>query len=347
MLKAYKKAELSFELIKEIGQNGKNSKTFLVKDNQLNANIVSKQISKSSLKSPSEFFSESQALYASQHPNVVQIHYACYDNDYIYIAMPYYKNGSVKELIKNNQMTVRDIITIGAQSLSGLHNIHSKGLIHFDVKPDNILLSARKEALLSDFGLAKQMNYAGVAPQNRHYTPMIPPEAFETNTFDRTFDIYQMGLTLYRMCNGSGCFYDQLQQYYHNGKLDRAKFCDAVCNERFPDRHFFLEHIPTTLQKVIKKCLKSDPHQRYQSALDVVNAMAGIDGNNLDWRFERQSDKKLWTKNKEGTQYEFILTDDGNSICYKTVNGGTRRKVSAGCKTGMTDRELRGFFGDY
>ncbi len=91
---------------------------------------------------------------SSAHPNVVQIHYACYDADRIYLAMPYYRKGSVTSLITDKYMTVREIVTVGCQVLSGLHNIHSKGLIHFDVKPDNILLSDRGEALLSDFGLA-------------------------------------------------------------------------------------------------------------------------------------------------------------------------------------------------
>lgn len=213
MLKPYQKAQLTFDIVREIGRDGRNSHTFVAHDHQLNAEIVTKQIRKSSLTCPSEFFAESQALYAAAHPYVVQVHYACFDDDYIYVAMPYYQNGSVKSLITGRHMTVREIIGIGSQVLAGLHNIHSKNLIHFDVKPDNVLLSPRWEALVSDFGLAKQMNYSGVAAQDRHYTPMIPPEALATDQFDRTFDIYQVGLTLYRMCNGNEHFHAQLAKY--------------------------------------------------------------------------------------------------------------------------------------
>ncbi len=321
MLKPYQKAELTFDIIKEIGQDGRNSRTFVTQDHQLNAEIVTKQITKAKLSSPDEFFKESQALYATAHPHVVQIHYACYDDDHIFVAMPYYRNGSVKDLITGKHMTVREIITLGSQVLAGLHNIHSKGLVHFDVKPDNILLSPRREALVSDFGQSKQMNYRGIAAQDRHYTPMMPPEALETDEFDRTFDIYQVGLTLYRMCNGNADFLGQLAKYGPPDKFDRDTFRFDLRNGKFPDRKSFAPHVPSTLRNVIRKCLETKPEDRYQTALDVANAMAGISGECLDWRLVEHADRKVWTKAIDDTQYEFTFNEDGTTSCYKTVNG--------------------------
>ena len=63
--------------------------------------------------------------------------------------------------------------------------------------------------MLSDFGQAKQTNYSGVAVQDRLCGKMIPPEALDTDQLTRTFDIYQISLTLYRMCNGNDKFYRQ------------------------------------------------------------------------------------------------------------------------------------------
>lgn len=117
MFKPYNKAEITFDLVKEIGSDGKNSRTFVATDHQLNAEIVIKQIAKTTLASSMNFFDESKALYASTHPNVVQIHYACEDTDNIYLAMPYYRRGSVKGLITNKHMTVREIVTAGCQIL--------------------------------------------------------------------------------------------------------------------------------------------------------------------------------------------------------------------------------------
>lgn len=347
MLKPYQKAELAFDIVREIGQDGKNSRTYVTRDHQLDAEIVTKQILKAKLNSPTEFFAESQALYASSHPNVVQIHYACFDVDHIYVAMPYYRAGSIKSLMSGRSLTVREVVALGAQILTGLHNIHSKNLVHFDIKPDNILLSPRGEALVSDFGQAKQMNFSGVAAQDRHYGKMIPPEALVTDHFDRTFDVYQFGLTLYRMCNGNDNFYAQFAKYGPPGSFDRAKFSFDLRNAKFPDRSAFLPHIPSTLRNVIKKCLEVDPARRYQSAIDVANAMAGIDGNGLDWQFVPHPDKKVWTKNENGTEYELTVEADGSSTCYKVVNGGARRRVLDACKASITDRELRTLFASY
>jgi eukaryotic-like serine/threonine-protein kinase len=173
MFSPHSTAEISFELRREIGRAGINSRTYRSLDPQLNAEIVTKKIEKARLDSPTNFFDESRALYLTAHPNVVPIYYACEDSNHIYLAIPYYRRGSVGDLLKRQYPTVREIVAIGCQILSGIHNIHSKGLIHFDVKPDNVLLSDRGEALVSDFGLAKQMNFRGIALQDRLYNKMI------------------------------------------------------------------------------------------------------------------------------------------------------------------------------
>lgn len=347
MLKPYNKAEITFDIVKEIGGDGRNSKTYVSYDHQLNAEIVTKQVAKSTLRSTSNFFDESRMLYASAHPNVVQIHYACEDADHIYLAMPYYQKGSLKSLITGQHMTVREIIAAACQVLSGLHNIHSKGLIHFDIKPDNILLSNRGEAMLSDFGLAKQTNFAGVAAQDRLYGKMMPPEAFSTDHFDNTFDIFQFGMTLYRMCNGNSAFYEQFANYTSSGVLDRDSFRFAVCNGRFPDRGTFPGHIPRALRNIIRKCIQPAPGGRYQSAIAVANALAGIEGDALDWRLTEEPDRRIWQKNKEGTEYEFTVERNGACTCYRSANGGPRRRFVAWCKGSVSEREIQSFLGSY
>jgi serine/threonine protein kinase len=219
-------------------------------------------------------------------------------------------------------------------------------LIHFDVKPDNILLSDRGEALISDFGLAKQMTY-GVAHQDRLYGKMTPPEGLDKDKFDRTFDIYQFGVTLYRMCNGDRSFYDQFVAFIVDGKLDRDSFRYAVRTGRFPDRTSFTPHIPAKLRKIIRKCTSTDVADRYQSAIDVANALADVDGNTLDWRLSEEHDTRLWSKNIEGTSYELRVTAAGVAECLKSVEGGKARRVSDGCSKAMTEKDLQRFLGAY
>lgn len=344
MLKPYNRAELSFENIREIGHEGNNSKVFLVNDRQFNAQLVIKQIPKTSFSDRGEYFSEASILYLSSHPNVVPVHYACEDNDHVYLAMPHYIRGSLNALINTRYLTVREIIRYATQFLSGLHNIHAKRLIHFDVKPDNILISDQNEALLSDFGLAKPTTANGLAGQDRGYLKMLPPEAFTTDEFTTTFDIYQVGLTLYRMSVGNQEFYAQFDVYGDQRSFNRDKFRFDVRNERFPSRSAFPAHVPNRLRDVIKKCLSSNPQERFSSAISVVNVLSDIDGNDLDWQYEVSTDgSRTWTKSTDGRQRQLTIGVDGKSIATKTLSSGTMQKIKAFCLDRITLRDIQRF----
>lgn len=348
MIRPYNKAEVSFELRTEIGQEGRNSRTYLATDPQLDAEIVIKQVQKTKISSVDDFFSESKILYLSSHPNVVQIFYACQDGDHIYIAMPYYKNGSLSTLINSRFLTVREVVSFGCQIASGLHNIHSKKLLHFDIKPDNVLISDRGEALVSDFGLSKQINFSGVAQQDRLYYKMTPPEALAGYDFTISFDIYQLGLTLYRMCNGNSVFYQQFHAFgADQATFDSEAFRFALRNGRFPDRAYFLPHIPEKLRRIIKKCLEPDVANRYSSALEVANALADIDGKSLDWQFTLTQNEKVWKKQDGEREYTLTLAADGSSRAVKVVNDGNPTRITSYCKTDLSSRDLKKFFGEY
>jgi serine/threonine protein kinase len=346
MLKPHRRAEVGFEYIREIGQHGQNSRTFIARDHQLDAEIVIKELAKRDLNA-ARFFGEAQALYASAHPNVVQIHYACEDDDNVYVAMPLYRHGSLKDLLARQFMTVREIVTIGCQVLAGLQHVHSKRLVHFDVKPDNVLLSDRNEGLLSDFGLARAIGPRGLAGLEHEYIRTRPPEGFRGYEFPRTFDIYQVGLLLYRMACGNEEFERQFSAYVPAGAFDREAFRVAVVNGQFPDTNCFPAHIPNRMRTVIKKCLHTDPNDRYSSALEVANALAPIEGDTLDWRHSKPAGCNRWEKNVEGTLYEFELADAGGTTCYKTKGAGQRRRVGEGCAATMTERQVRTFLGDH
>lgn len=344
MLRPYNKAEVEFELCQNIGHEGCNSTVHKAFDRQLGAEIVVKQVPKADFVEIDSFFEESRILYLSSHPNVVQIYYACQDYGSIYIAMPFYSNGSLNRLLEIRFLTVREIVMYGCQIASALHHIHSKRLIHFDVKPDNILLSARGEALLSDFGLSRRMTDSGTAQQNRAYMKMVPPEASESEEHTCTYDLYQLGLTLYRMCNGNAAFHQQFNRYLVGEELDRESFLSDVRNGAFPCRNSYLEHIPARIKRVIKRCLEPDPSNRFQAAIDVANELAQIE-DSLDWHYEVLQQGRKWTHKGAEKQIELFIDNQGVASAQKTILSSNRSsRIRAFCKESLSLAELKQFF---
>ncbi|MBD3582743.1 serine/threonine-protein kinase [Flavobacterium selenitireducens] len=331
-------AQLNFETLREIGQAGRNSQVFLAHDKQMDGEIAVKQIAKARMPHAAEYYRESKILYGSAHPNVVSVHYGCEDTDNIYIAMPFYKNGSLKSAMASRSLSVRECIRYAVQFLSGLNNIHSKGLIHFDVKPDNILLSDSNEALLSDFGLAMAMDLLGFASPDQVYGKQIPPEYFTGNPHTHHYDIYLAGLTLYRMLNSDQHFTRQLnftveQDYY-----------DAILAGNFPNRNAYLHHIPKKLQRIVNRALSVDVADRYDTVLDFINDLNEID-ENLDWFHSKVGYVEEWIRT-EGDRRFAVRLDRRNSAnitieCTKTIISSNRTtRLTRHCKTGLTNANV-------
>lgn len=331
-------AELNFETLKEIGQEGRNSTVFLAHDKQLDGEIVVKIVPKTNLPNASEFYREAKILYASSHPYVVRVNYGCADNNNIYMAMPFYKNGSLKQLIDSRFLTIREALRYSIQFLSGLNNIHSKGLLHFDIKPDNILLSDSNEALLSDFGLSKAMDNFGFANPDGIYPKQVPPETFVSTQKTLHFDIYLAGLTIYRLLNGNEHYYNQLTY------ASQKDYVNAIRSGSFPNRNSYLPHVPLKLQRIINKALSVSIGDRHQTVLELINELSAVD-ENLDWQYSITNNTESWTKILDDKTYELNLdfSDQSNHTIqsYKTIHqSGNRTRVSKHCYNNLNNSNV-------
>jgi len=201
--------QLSLSQWKEIGNNeGKNSRVWIAKDNQLDQALILKRISKKSLDEQDilDYFSEAKILNKSKHPNIMTIYYSGESHKFIYITMPYYYKGSLNSIIEKRMLSVREIIKYSLDFLSGLLFIHINGLVHVDIKPSNIILNDSDRAILTDFGLSGYLNEHGLFYQPRQYKTHRSPESYDVIEKSIKDDIYQAGLTLYRLCNGNESF---------------------------------------------------------------------------------------------------------------------------------------------
>ena len=332
---------LNFTLGAQIGSGGE-AEVFLAFDHQLNAQVVVKKIPKTNFTDLTKFFEESKKLYLTRHHNVVRIMYGCQDLDHIYLAMPYYTNGSLKSVIDGRFLTAREIIRYTLQFLSGLNNIHSKHLLHYDIKPENILIDDTNKALISDFGLAEYMGAYGFAYISGTTREFAPPELFSQAVHNVKFDIYQSGLTLYRICNGESIFLDQLTNaFISRGITNDANFINNIAREKFPNRSFYLPHIPRALRRVITKTLKANPSDRYNSVLEILNDLSKITNAN-DWVYSKTAHIENWTKPNYIVTCTFQHTH--NNFTVVALKNG-RRKTDY-CSTLGTQTEAYNFLYD-
>lgn len=222
--------------------------------------------------SVSKYYAEAKAMFAAGHPNIVPVQYACLSQDrkHVSIAMPYFSSGSLAERISSGSISLKEVIRIGLGVLTGLTFIHIKNYLHFDIKPSNILFDNSDTPLVADFGQAQLLGRHGVVDSLPALYPSgIPPEAFLSGTASVPFDIYQVGLLLYRAVNSDPHFNAQIPP-------DEA-LRDQTVSGNFPDRKQFMPHVPSRLRRAICTALEVDPTKRFSSAFNFTRELSKIE----------------------------------------------------------------------
>ena len=248
---------------------GNFGKVFRAKDNLLNAERAIKLIS---VQNPQEFYdaiNEAQILEKCRHRNIVDIKeidvLQIQNKPVPCITMEYLEKGSAQGYLERNFITVKKAIKIISDVLFGLEHAHNEGIFHRDIKPGNILFSDNHTAKLSDFGLAyglanQPFNFAG-------YNSHLPPEVLQGVNQDELSDIYALGITFYRLINNIAT----LNVPYAND----ADWLNAVIREKFPKRDF-QPHIPKKIQRVLRKAMRANRDDRFQSCLEFRQALQTI-----------------------------------------------------------------------
>src|SRR5581483_3703438 len=270
------RATVDYEQLRQIGVGqGLNSTVYLAKDPQLAGELAVKEVPLSSFPNTAGYFTEAQAMFAADHPNVAPVLWAGTTASHICMAMPFFRNGSLADKAGAGPLRLSDVIRYGQDVVAGLGSIHRAGYIHFDVKPSNVLISDTDSGLVADFGQSRAFGPGGVVSIPQMYRYCVPPEWFSGAAMTTLADVYQVGLLLYRIANGEDHWKKQIP-------LPTA-LAAKVTAGRFPDRSLFLPHVPDPLRRVIRKALHPDPVRRYQSASELGAALGRVPVR-LNWR---------------------------------------------------------------
>lgn len=321
-------AEITHDRLHRIGVGeGMNSEVFMSTDPQLGGEFALKVTQKASFGGDiARYFEEAQAMFAVAHQNVVPIQYACQSATEIMLAMPYYRNGSLGTRISAKPISTSEFIRIVIGILNGVAQIHDCGYIHFDLKPSNILFNDVRDPLVSDFGQTRRTGPGGAVLVPRMYFTAMPPETLNFGAGSALGDIYQLGLLFYRAVNG-----DSLYQQQFIG-LDEPAIRRLIIAGKLPDRKLFLPHVPQRLRTIIRKALKVDPAERYQSVREFSKVIARVPSG-LDWVTSIDPSGEItWHATRIGkADIEVRLLSAGGNwdvhVC--TVNAAKRRALGA------------------
>ncbi|MGB3862305.1 MAG: protein kinase, partial [Candidatus Aminicenantaceae bacterium] len=263
-----------YEILEELGEGGM-GKVYRVVDKKINEEVSLKLIrpeiaaDKNTIE---RFGNELKLARKIAHRNVCKMYHLSEEEGTHYIVMEYVRGENLKGMIRMmGQMSPGQIVSIAKQVCKGLAEAHNLGVIHRDLKPQNIMIDRGGNVRIMDFGLARLLRAKGITGAGVMLgTPeYISPEQAETKDVDHRADIYSLGVILYEMVTGRLPFEGETA----------ISIAMKHKSEAPQDPSKYNPQIPQELSSVILKCMEKDPENRYQSAREIHNELENIEQN--------------------------------------------------------------------
>lgn len=255
---------------------GGSSQVYLAQDTALNREVAIKVLDPVGAADAAlrrQFVKEARSLARLSHPGIVSVFDVGEVDNLPYIVMEHLAGGSLKGRIERlGPLKAGDAARIAIEIANGLAFAHSKGIIHADLKPSNILFDADDHAKIADFGIARTPQEDAATPQLFATAMYVAPERVEGKQATVQTDVYGLGLILYEMLVGQPPFTST-----NAGVLMR----DHVVRMPVPPSHL-RQSLPRELDTIVLKALAKQPNLRYKKASDFANAVASIENVDKD-----------------------------------------------------------------
>jgi len=263
----------AYRIVHELGGAGM-SRVFVAEDMALGRRVVVKVLPPDMAAgvNTERFQREIQVAASLQHPHIVPVFNAASAGDLIHYLMPFIEGESLRaRLVREPRLSVAETVHLLADMVSALGYAHRRGVVHRDVKPENILVSDG-HAMVTDFGIARGLapettgtglTGAGIAMGTPGY--MAPEQALGSDV-DQRADIYAVGTVGYEMLTGQLPFEGTTPQQVLSNQLTQAP---VPIGEARSD-------VPAALASTIMRCLEREPAERWQSADDLLDAIENV-----------------------------------------------------------------------
>jgi len=241
---------------------------FLAEDTTLGRNVAIKMLPERSVGSGSarqRLINEARAAAALDHPNICAIHEVGEEDDRVFIVMQYVEGESLADRIRQRRLSPAEAVDIGIQAAQALESAHEAGVIHRDIKPQNIVFTPRGQLKVLDFGVAKIAQHDASAPTMERLTAegstcgtpgFMAPEQLLGQDIDARTDIFALGVTLYECVTGT-------QAFNRGTPLEVAL---RVMTDTPPPPSAVNPEVPPALDAIIARAMAKDAAARYDSA---------------------------------------------------------------------------------
>ncbi|MCB9136086.1 MAG: serine/threonine protein kinase [Anaerolineales bacterium] len=256
-----------YQILTKLGSGGMGS-VFRARDAILERDVALKLLAPTLANDDSfveRFRLEARSLARLDHPHIVKVYDADWDNNRLFLVMEFVDGGSLADLLKQEKsLRPAVVVKLLQQTASGLDYAHQHGLIHRDIKPANILLTSQGNAKLTDFGLVKDSGTSLTADGTRLGTPAyMAPEQIQGDEVTPALDIYALGVVAYEMLTGRTPFMGNMSAIFEGHLLRQI----PAISQLNPAVH-------ADAQAVLAKVLAKNPADRYSTASNFIQALS-------------------------------------------------------------------------
>ena len=213
------------------------------------------------------FKNESKAISLLNHPNIVKVYDVSVNDQLQYIVMEYVDGMTLREYLneRGGKLTSRETVHFISQILKALEHAHANGVVHRDIKPQNIMLLDNGQLRMMDFGIARisraeNQLLSGKTMGSVHY---ISPEQAKGDETDCTSDIYSVGVMMYEMLSGQLPFDAE----------DAVEVAIKQISDQPKSLHEIAPQVPAALVEITEKAMAKLPQNRYASAREMLDAL--------------------------------------------------------------------------
>ena len=264
-----------YRIIKKLGAGGM-GEVYLALDTKLDRKVAIKVLRSDWLEEEhlkKRLIREAQAAAKLDHPNICAIYDVNEADPFTFIVMQFIEGEPLDDKMEREPLTLKTALAMIEQAAEGLAEAHAHGIVHRDIKPQNMIVNARGQLKILDFGLAKQMPSSDSVDNEAQTAtllskpglvvgtmPYMSPEQVKGEPLDASSDIFSLGVTLYEMLAGKHPFKD---------KSAPVTMSRILMGEPIPTEQFQTQVSPE-IQTLLSKMLRKDRAERYQSAQDFL-----------------------------------------------------------------------------